>query len=58
VTSGVSLDAPLRRSGWWAEHGLRIKTAPIKSAYPLLTASARLPFLAAYADEPGPAMRP
>jgi formylglycine-generating enzyme required for sulfatase activity len=41
---------------WWAKHGPRIKSAPIKSAYPLLTASAWLPFLAAYADDPGPAM--
>jgi formylglycine-generating enzyme required for sulfatase activity len=41
---------------WWAEHSPRIKAAPIKSAYPLLAASAWLPFLAAYADEPGPAM--
>ena len=40
---------------WWTEHGPRIKSAPIKSAYTLLTASAWLPFLAAYGDDPGPA---
>ena len=34
--------------GWWAEHGPRIKAAPIESAYALLAASAWLPFMAAY----------
>jgi hypothetical protein len=41
---------------WWTEHSPRIKSAPIKSAYTLLTASAWLPFLAVYAEDPGPAM--
>jgi formylglycine-generating enzyme required for sulfatase activity len=41
---------------WWTEHGPHVKAAPIKSAYSLLAASAWLPFLAAYADDPGPAM--
>ncbi len=41
---------------WWAEHGPRLKTVPIDSAYALLAASAWLPFLAAYAQYPGPAM--
>jgi len=40
---------------WWARHGPRLKTVPIDSAYALLAASAWLPFLAAYAQEPGPA---
>ena len=41
---------------WWAEHAPQIKAAPIESAYGLLAASAWLPFLAAYAGDPGPAM--
>ncbi|HET91868.1 MAG TPA: NACHT domain-containing protein [Chloroflexi bacterium] len=41
---------------WWIEHGPRIKSSSIQSAYTLIAASAWLPFLAAYADDPGPAM--
>lgn len=41
---------------WWKEHGPRIKAAPIESAYALLAASAWLPYLAVYVDDPGPAM--
>jgi formylglycine-generating enzyme required for sulfatase activity len=41
---------------WWKEHGPRIKAAPTKAAYPLLAASAWLPFLAASTDDPGSAM--
>ena len=41
---------------WWAEHGPRLKAAPIESAYALVAASAWLPFLATYFDDPGPAM--
>ncbi len=41
---------------WWAERGPRLRAAPIQSAYALLAASAWLPFLAASADDPGPAM--
>ena len=40
---------------WWAEHGPRLKAAPIESAYALLAASAWLPLLAAYTHDPGPA---
>jgi formylglycine-generating enzyme required for sulfatase activity len=40
---------------WWAEHGPRIKTMPIKSAYAVLAASAWLPFLTALIEEPGTA---
>jgi hypothetical protein len=54
------MDFDLRRwqsevRAWWAEHGPRLKTVPIDSAYALLVASAWLPFLAAYAQDPGPA---
>jgi formylglycine-generating enzyme required for sulfatase activity/energy-coupling factor transporter ATP-binding protein EcfA2 len=41
---------------WWGERGPRIKAAPIESAYALLAASAWLPFLVTYVDDPGPAM--
>jgi len=40
---------------WWIEHTSDLKTASIESAYTLLAASAWLPFLAAYANDPGPA---
>ena len=40
---------------WWAERAPSLKATPIQSAYALLAASAWLPFLAAYADDPGPA---
>ena len=41
---------------WWAEHGPRLRTVPIESAYAILATSAWLPFLAAYGQDPGPAM--
>lgn len=40
---------------WWTEHGPRLKATPIESGYALLAASAWLPFLAAYTQDPGPA---
>jgi len=40
---------------WWAEHSPRLRAAPVESAYALLAASAWLPLLAAYAQDPGPA---
>ncbi|RLC74264.1 MAG: hypothetical protein DRI81_14120, partial [Chloroflexi bacterium] len=40
---------------WWTERAPSLKTSPIDSAYALLAASAWLPFLAAYANDPGPA---
>jgi len=40
---------------WWAEHSSRLRAAPIESAYVLLVTSTWLPFLAAYAQDPGPA---
>ena len=41
---------------WWTEHEPRIKSSSIQSAYTLIAASAWLPFLAAYTDDPGAAM--
>jgi len=41
---------------WWTEHTSDLKAASIESAYALLAASAWLPFLASYADDPGPAI--
>jgi len=40
---------------WWAERAPRLRAAPVESAYALLAASAWLPLLAAYAQDPGPA---
>ena len=40
---------------WWADHGPRLKTTSVESAYAALAASAWLPLLAAYAQDPGPA---
>jgi len=40
---------------WWTEHAPRLSTASIESAYALLSASAWLPLLAAYAEDPGAA---
>jgi formylglycine-generating enzyme required for sulfatase activity len=40
---------------WWAEHAPDLKSASIDSAYALLASSTWLPFLAAYAQDPGTA---
>ncbi|HDQ71340.1 MAG TPA: NACHT domain-containing protein, partial [Chloroflexi bacterium] len=55
----MSFDVERWRSqvhAWWAERAPDLKSTSIQSAYTLIAASAWLPFLAAYADEPGPAM--
>jgi formylglycine-generating enzyme required for sulfatase activity len=41
---------------WWVNHASRLKTIPLDSAYAVLAASAWLPLLTAYSQDPGSAL--